>query len=132
MEVVCLILGPMLVSQPYLHPFWVLTFFHFYWKCFLLLLFVYLNGMNIFCRLKKYWCKLYTIWNHSIINALKFVHQWRLVACTYQLFMNWLSCSFTYRWYLFSISPTELSAVLQEVVSVIVSTIQYTNAYHSI
>ena len=33
---------------------------------------------------------------------------------------------------LFSISFTALSAVLQEVVSVTVSTIQYSNAYHSI
>ena len=33
---------------------------------------------------------------------------------------------------LFSISLTELSAVLQEVVSVTVSTIHYSNAYHSI
>ena len=33
---------------------------------------------------------------------------------------------------IFSISLTALSAVLQEVVSVTVSTIQYSNAYHSI
>ena len=48
----------------------------------------------------------------------------------YQLFMNWSSFSFIYRWCPFSISLTVLSAVLQEV---IVSMIQYsTNAYHSI
>ena len=28
MEVDCLILGPMLASQPCLHTFWVLTFLH--------------------------------------------------------------------------------------------------------
>ena len=34
--------------------------------------------------------------------------------------------------FLFSISLTALSAALQDVVSVTVSTIQYSNAYHSI
>ena len=37
MEVVCLILGPMLASQPCSHAFWVLTSLHllsFYRKCF--------------------------------------------------------------------------------------------------
>ena len=33
---------------------------------------------------------------------------------------------------MFSISFTALSAILQEVVSVTVSTVQYSNAYHSI
>ena len=38
MEVVCLILGPMLASQPCLHAFWVLTSLHiienvFYYSC---------------------------------------------------------------------------------------------------
>ena len=84
----------------------------------------------MFCRLQKYCCKFIyrIIWNPS---ALKLVHQWRWVLL-YQLFLNWLSFSFPYRWCLFSISLTELSAVLQEVVSVTVSTIHYSNAYHSI
>ena len=44
MEVVCLILGPTLTSQPCLHAFWVLTSLHllsFLLKMFLLFLYVY-------------------------------------------------------------------------------------------
>ena len=56
MEVVCLILGPMLASQPCSHAFWVLTSLHL--LSFLLkMLFIilvsivfFLNGVNIFCR----------------------------------------------------------------------------------
>ena len=40
MEVVCLILGPMLASQPCLHAFWVLTSLHlsFLLKMFIIIL----------------------------------------------------------------------------------------------
>ena len=59
MEVVCLILGPMLTSQPCSHAFWVLTSPHLpsiLLKMFLLSCFHYffLNGrlfVNILCRL---------------------------------------------------------------------------------
>ena len=58
------------------HAFRVLTCLHLlsfllkmFFLLFLLPLFFFLNGANIFCRLHKYWCKLY------IINTLKFVHQ---------------------------------------------------------
>ena len=74
MEVVCLILGPMLASQPCSHAFWVLTSLHllsfllkmfFYYSCFHCF---FLNGVNMFCRLQKYWCKLYIMksYNHNI------------------------------------------------------------------
>ena len=65
MEVVCLILGPMLASQPCSHAFWVLTSLHllsFLLKMFFIILvsiIFFLNGVIIFCRLQKYWCKLY-------------------------------------------------------------------------
>ena len=39
MEVVCLILGPMLASQPCLHAFWVLTSLHLSFLLKMLLLF---------------------------------------------------------------------------------------------
>ena len=62
MEVVCLILGPMLASQPCLPAFWVLTSLHllsFLLKMFfIILVFIvfFLNGVNIFfCRLQKYY-----------------------------------------------------------------------------
>ena len=45
MEVVCLILGPTLTSQPCLHAFWVLTSLHlpsFLLKMFLLFFYIYI------------------------------------------------------------------------------------------
>ena len=56
MEVVCLILGPMLVSQPCLHAFCVLTSLHlsFLLKMFLLFLFLlvfFLDGAREGCKL---------------------------------------------------------------------------------
>ena len=72
------ILCPMLASQPCLHAFWVLTSLHllsFLLKMFFIILVsivFFLNGVNIFCRLQKYYISL---WNHTKINALKFVHQ---------------------------------------------------------
>ena len=39
MEVVCLILGPILASQPCSHAFWVLTSLPLLFLCFLLFLF---------------------------------------------------------------------------------------------
>ena len=77
MEVVCLILGPKLASQPCLLAFWVLTSLHllsFLLKMFFIILVsivFFLNGVNIFCRLQKYWCKLYYImksYNHIFIK----------------------------------------------------------------
>ena len=67
-EVVCLILATMLAS----HEFHENVFYYSRFHCFF-----FLNGVNIFCRLQKYWCKLYMyiIRNHTIINALKFFHQ---------------------------------------------------------
>ena len=100
------------------HPY---IFFHFYWKCFFISIVFFLNGVNIFCRLQKYWCKLCIIWNHSIIN---FVHQWRSVY----LWIDYHSFSFADDVYCLFHSVTELSAVLQEVESVTVSTIHYSNA----
>ena len=95
MEVVCLILGPMSASQPCSHPFWVLTSLHllsFLLKMFFIILASIVFFWMIWIFFGKYWCKLYIIWNHTIINTLKFVHQWRSVFCIiYQLFMNWLS-----------------------------------------
>ena len=47
MEVVCLILGPMLASQPCLHAFWVLTSLHFLsflLKMFFIILVVTINN----------------------------------------------------------------------------------------
>ena len=132
MEVVCLILCLMLASQPFSHAFWVLTSLHllsFLLKMFFIILisiaFFFLNGVNIFCRLQKYWCELYIMksYNHIFIKICSSMKVSRLyISFIYAFF-------FTYRWYLFSISLTELSAVL---VSVTVSTIQYSNAYHSI
>ena len=114
-----------------MHAFWVLTSLYllsFYWKCFYYSCFriFCLNGLNMFCRLQKYWCKLYIIWNHSIMNALKLVHQWRSVLIIILFHLQMMSNC------LFSISLTELSTVLQEIVLVTVSTIRYSNAYHSI
>ena len=109
MELICLILGSMLVSGPYCHDFWVLTSLHlllfllkmyYYYFCFHCFFF-----WMIWIFFGKFRCKLYIIVNHTIISTLIFVHQWR----SYQLFMNWLSFSFTYRWCLFSISLTALS-----------------------
>ena len=37
MEVVCLILGPMLTSQPCSHAFWAIHLLSLYWKCFFIL-----------------------------------------------------------------------------------------------
>ena len=80
MEVVGLILGPMLASQPCLHTFWVLTSLHllsFLLKIFFIILVsivFFLNGVNILCRLQKYWCKLYIMHSYNHIS-LKFVHQ---------------------------------------------------------
>ena len=74
MEVVCLILGPMLASQPCLYAFWVLTSLHLLsllLKMFfiiLVLIIFFLNCGNMFCR------SLFIIKSHAIINALKFVH----------------------------------------------------------
>ena len=55
MEVVCLILGPMLASQPCSHAFWVLTSLHllsFLLKMFFIILvsivFFFLNDANTF------------------------------------------------------------------------------------
>ena len=76
-------------------------------------------------RLQKYYISL---WNHAIKNALKFVHQWRLVFCIYVLIIILFHLQMMY----ILCSLTALSAVLQEVVSVTVSTIQYSNAYHNI
>ena len=65
MEVVCLILVPMLASQPCLHAFDVPTSSFIFIEnvlLFLFLLFFFLNGVNIFvdCR-NVSWCKLYII-----------------------------------------------------------------------
>ena len=123
MEVVCLILSSMF-AWSHAFGFWHPYIFHFYWKCFFMfpLFFFLLNGVNIFRRLQKYWCKLYIMksYTHNCNEGQSFV------------FMHWLSFSVTYKWCIFSISLAALSAVLQEVVSVTVSTIQYSNAYHSI
>ena len=69
MEVVCLILSPMLASQPCSHAFGVLMSLHllpFLLKMFfIILVFIvlcFLNSVNIFCTLQKYWCKLYIIY----------------------------------------------------------------------
>ena len=94
MEVVCLILGPMLASQPCSHAFWVLTSLHllsfllkmfFYYSCFHCVFF--LNGVNIFCTLQKYWCKLYIMksYNHIFI---KMCSSMKVSLCIYQLFMH--------------------------------------------
>ena len=106
-----------------LFGFWHPYNFHFignvfYYSCF----HFFLNGLNIFCRLQKYWYKLYITSNHSIINALKFVHQWRSVFCIYQLFYH--SLSFTDDVY--SLFRADCSPV-----SVTVSKVYYSNAYHS-
>ena len=91
------------------------------------IVFFFLNayGVNIFLKIAGILYIIMKSWNHTIINALKFVHQ-------YFVFMYWLSFSFTYRWCIFSISLAALSVILQEVVSITVSTIQYSNGYHSI
>ena len=76
MEVVCF---GSYVSFPTLftHAIWVLTSLHlfsFLLKIFFIILVsivFFLNGVNIFCRLQKYWCK--------------FVYQWRSVFCIYVL-----------------------------------------------
>ena len=81
MEVVCLSLGPMLASQPCLHAFWVLTSLHllsfllkmcFYYSCFHC--FFFRNGVNILCRLQKYWCKLYHMKSYICTFVCKFTY----------------------------------------------------------
>ena len=50
MEVVCLILGPMLASQPCSHAFWVLTSLHllsFLLKMFFIILYIYIYNNKI-------------------------------------------------------------------------------------
>ena len=65
MEVDCLIVVAMLASQPCSHAFWVLTSLHllsFLLKMFIIIfvsIVIFMNGVNIFCRLQKCWCKLY-------------------------------------------------------------------------
>ena len=84
MEVVCLILGPMLVSRPCSHAFWVLTSLHllsfllkmfFYYSCFHCF---FSEWCGYFCRLQKYWCKLYIIsvksYNHNWIKAVSLLY----------------------------------------------------------
>ena len=74
MEVVCLVLGPISCS----HVFWVLMSLHllsFLLKMFFIILVsivFFLNGVNIFCRLQKYWCKLYIMkpYNHIIHTSI--------------------------------------------------------------
>ena len=72
MEVVCLILGPVLASQPCLHAFWDLTSLifpfienvFFYYSCIF-----FLNGVNIFCRLPKYsYIIIMESYNHNHIH----------------------------------------------------------------
>ena len=58
MEVVCLILGPMLASQPCLHAFWVLTSLHvlsFYWKGFLIIYIIHKLVNEAVCWEEKQW-----------------------------------------------------------------------------
>ena len=60
MEVVCLILGPMFACfLGFDVPTSSFIFIEnvFYYSCFHC--FFFLNGVNIFCTLQKYWCKLY-------------------------------------------------------------------------
>ena len=79
MEIVCLIVGPIYVSLPTLFtcflgfdvPASSFIFIEnvFYYSCFHC--FFFLNGVNIFCTLRKYWCKLYYImksYNHTLIK----------------------------------------------------------------
>ena len=79
MEMVCLILAPMLASQPCLHAFWVLTSLHllsFLLKMFFIILvsiFFFRNGVNILCRLQKYWCKLYHMKSYNCTFVCKFI-----------------------------------------------------------
>ena len=74
MEVVCLIWGPMLATQPCSHAFWVLTYLVifienvFYYSCFHF--FFFLNGVNIFIK---------------ICSSMK------VSLCIYQLFMQSVS-----------------------------------------
>ena len=61
MEVVCLILGPTLTSQPCSHAFWVLTSLHllsFYWKWFLLFLFliIFMELMLLLLLFVMFYC----------------------------------------------------------------------------
>ena len=67
MEVVYLILGPTLTSRPCSHTFWILTSLHPL-RFLLKILFIILVSIEFFsewceyfCRLQKYWSKLYII-----------------------------------------------------------------------
>ena len=95
-KVVCLIWCPMTALPTLLAwflGFEVPTYFIFVENVLKLFLFLFRMVWIFFCR---YWCKLYIIWNHTMVNVLKFVHQWRSVFCINQLFMNWLLL--IYRW----------------------------------
>ena len=125
-----LILVPMLASQPCSHAFWVLTslhFFYFYRKCFLLFffsLFFFWMVWIFIVDCKNTGVSYIISWNHTIIIIfIKICSSMKSVFLYISIFF------FTYRWCPFSISLTALSAVQQEV---IVSTIQYSNDYHSI
>ena len=93
-----------------------------YYSCFHC--FAFLNGVNIFCRLHKYSYIIIIHVNHTIIIIfIKICSSMKVSLCIYQFFYAFF---FIYRWCLFSISLTALSAVL---VSVTVSTIQYSHSY---
>ena len=114
--------------------FWVLISLHlkfllqlecfFYYSCFHC--FFFPDGVNIFCRLQKYWCKLYVIWNHSIINALKFVHQWRSIFCIYALIIILYHLQMIYILYF------TYSTVCSPTRSSVSHCVKHSNAYHSI
>ena len=82
MEVVCLILGPMLASQPCLHAFWVLTSLHLLsFLLFLFPLFFVRNRVNILFSLQKYWCKLYHMKSYNCTFVCKFIKICSSVFC---------------------------------------------------
>ena len=132
MKVVCLILGPVLASQPcsMLFCFDVpKSAFIFIQNYFCFHCFFFLNGVNLVLRLQKYCCKLYNY--HEIIQHNIFLN----ICSSMKVSLLYISIIyaffFTYRGCLFSISLTALSAVLVSA-GVNHPVFQCLSSYHSI